>query len=301
MTLPRRRFLSISAAALTGALAPRTARGAGFTRWQGIALGAECEITLHAPPSQAQPALEAAHETLRAVEAQFNLYDPSSSLSLLNRTGALETPDPMFVELMALCDEVHGLTEGCFDPSVQPLWRALATGGDTSAARARVGWARVRWDDLAVRLAPDQALSFNGVAQGFATDRVTDVLAAHGLGALLVNIGEFRGTGGPWRVGLADPEHGLLGTRQISSGAIATSSPRALSLGAGMTHILDPRGRRKPRWSTVSVESETAALADALSTAMCLMTRHEITAVKSRSPALRRITLVDNAGDVITL
>lgn len=301
MTLPRRRFLSISAAALAVTGPALAAGGAGFTRWRGRALGAECEITLHAPPARAQPALEAARATLRAVEDQFNLYDPGSALARLNKAGHLDAPAPMFLDLMALCAAMHRATEGRFDPSIQPLWQALAQGRDAEAARAQVGWPRLRWDQHAVRLAPGQALSFNGVGQGFATDKVTETLAAHGLGNLLVNIGEFRGAGGPWRVGLSDPDHGALGTRQIGTGAIATSSPRALSLGAGITHILDPRGGRAPRWSTVSVEAETAAVADALSTAMCLMTREEIAAVQAQVPALRRVTLVDYEGDLITL
>ncbi|ABV92431.1 ApbE family lipoprotein [Dinoroseobacter shibae DFL 12 = DSM 16493] len=298
MNLHRRRFLSISAAAM--AAGPVAAAGAGFTRWRGEALGAECEITLHAPPGKAQPALDAARAALRAVETQFNLYDPTSALARLNATGRLEAPEPMFLALMELSRQMYEATEGRFDPSIQPLWSALARGLDPETAQAQVGWSRVRWDAGAVRLAPGQALSFNGVGQGFATDRVAETLAAHGMGRLLVNIGEFRGAGGPWRVGLSDPAHGLVGTRQITDGAIATSSPRALSLG-GTAHILDPLGRRVPRWSTVSVEAETATVADALSTALCLMRREEIGAVQARVPALRRVTLIDHAGDLVTL
>lgn len=300
MSLSRRRFLTISAGALgLGATGARA--GAGFTHWEGQALGAACKITLRAPPRQAQPALDAALAALREVERLFSLYDPVSTLSQLNRTGHLAQPDPRFAELVALADRMHDVTEGRFDPSIQPLWSALARGGDARAARARVGWDRVVWRDGALRLAPGQALSFNGIAQGYATDLVSEALTGRGFGDLLVNIGEFRGTGGPWRLGLQDPDQGLLGTRILRSGAIASSSPRALHLSDGATHILDPRGGRGPYWSTVSVEAETAVVADALSTALCLADRSAALRITSRVPGVERITLVDFEGDLITL
>ncbi|MEM0921418.1 MAG: FAD:protein FMN transferase [Pseudomonadota bacterium] len=300
MTLSRRRFLTISAGALGLGTAPAMP-GAGFTHWEGRALGAACKITLRAPPRQAQPALDAALAALRAVETLFNLYDPGSDLSRLNAEGQLARPDPRFRDLVDLADQMHIVTEGRFDPSIQPLWSALARGGDARAARARVGWNRVHWQSGALRLAPGQALSFNGIAQGYATDLVSESLTAHGFGDLLVNIGEFRGVGGPWRIGLQDPDQGTLGTRMLRSGAIATSSPRALHLTGGATHILDPRSASVPHWSTVSVEARTAAVADALSTALCLADRDAVTRIKARVAGVERITLVDFEGDLITL
>ena len=76
---------------------------------------------------------------------------------------------------------MHRATGGAFDPSVQPLWQALARGGDVEAARALTGWERVTIGQD-ITLAPGQALTFNGIAQGFATDVVTDLLASRGFG-----------------------------------------------------------------------------------------------------------------------
>ena len=113
----------------------------------------------------------------------------------------------------------------------------------------------------------------------------------------LVDMGEFRALGGPWRLGLVDPAQGYLGTRTLTGGAVATSSPGALMLG-DTGHILDPRGQGGARWSTVSVEAERAALADAFSTACCLMTAEEIRQAAKALPGIRRVTLVDREGDV---
>ena len=289
MKLNRRRFFSISAACRLA-----TPARAQIHRWQGRALGAEVDITLHAPAEIAEPALDRARGSLDAVMAQFGLFDPASTVSRLNRTGHLDAPDVMFRRLMQACTQVHAATGGLFDPTVQPLWRALAEGQPPEAARALIDWSRVRHSAASVTLGEGQALTFNGIAQGFATDLVAEALRDAGLERTLVNIGEFRGTGGPWRLGISDPEIGMIGTRTLTSSAIATSSPKAVPLG-GQGHIL--HGHAKPRWSTVSVEAATATMADGFSTALTMARLEDIRAAVGTF-GIRRITLVSDQGDV---
>ena len=289
MKLNRRRFLSISAACMLA-----TPARAQIHRWQGRALGAEVDITLHAPAEIAEPALDRARGSLDAVMAQFDLFDPASTVSRLNRTGHLDAPDVMFRRLMQACTQVHAATGGLFDPTVQPLWRALAEGQPPEAARALIDWSRVRHSAASVTLGEGQALTFNGIAQGFATDLVAEAMRDAGLERTLVNIGEFRGTGGPWRLGISDPEIGMIGTRTLTSSAIATSSPKAVPLG-GQGHIL--HGHAKPRWSTVSVEAATATMADGFSTALTMARLEDIRAAVGTF-GIRRITLVSDQGDV---
>jgi thiamine biosynthesis lipoprotein len=292
MTLSRRRFLSISAACFVASPAR-----AQVHRWQGRALGAEVEITLDAPAEIAVPALDEARALLDQVEAQFNLFEPTSALSQLNRLGYLNNPDEMLQALMRASTQVHVATGGLFDPTVQPLWRALAEGRDTHLAQSLIGWSRVQHTESAVTLGEGQALTFNGIAQGFATDLVVEALKRAGLDQSLVNIGEFRGIGGPWTLGISDPNFGHLGTRTITNGGIATSSPSAVPL-AGRGHIL--HGHATPIWSTVSVEAEQATLADGFSTALTMAPLATIKVLKGRF-GIRRITLVDAKGEITTI
>src|SRR6056297_186990 len=122
--ITRRRFLAISAAAL--ALPAR----ADPVRWQGRAMGADVSLTIDAPREMAHATLGEVRQILRDTEHLFSLYDPHSSLSRLNASGRLDHPDPRFVTLLTLCDQVHHLTQGRFDPTVQRLWQALAQGQD---------------------------------------------------------------------------------------------------------------------------------------------------------------------------
>ncbi len=288
MTLSRRRFLTISAAMAATPVWAQT------QSWQGHAFGADVSLTIRGGAPDMLPQIR---ELLTDLEHLFSLYDPASALVRLNDAGELPHPAAPFTALMATAAQAHVMTDGLFDPSVQPLWRAVSEGGDVDAARALVGWGKVHWDADGVQLGAGQALTLNGIAQGFATDLVAEHLAAQGLTEVLVNIGEYRALGGPWRLGISDPVHGQLGMRTLERGAIATSSPSAMQLG-DQTHILHPDAR--PRWSTVSVEARTAALADSLSTALCLAPRELIEQVRAQD-GVRRITLVDFEGNLTSL
>lgn len=293
----RRRFLQITAAA---ACLPAGARAERLTR-RRVAFGAETELTLYGPRELAEPALAEAEALIDRVDALFSLHRPFSALSKLNREGVLEDPPPEMVEILTLSGQLHRATGGSFDPTVQPLWRALAEGRATGPARRLVGFDRIRIAPDRVALDTGQALTLNGIAQGYATDLVADALARHGLDRALVEIGEHRALGGPWRLGLEDPAHGILGQVTISGRAIATSSPGAVTLAGGETHILNPLADNAPLWSTVSVEADSAALADGLSTAFCLLPADRISTTCAGLAGEQRVRLVSADGSLTTV
>ena len=272
--ISRRRFLTISAASLATpvmAVAPVT--------WQGFAMGAEVGLILDAPSDIAEPAIAQVRQLLAECEALFSLYDPNSALSRLNRDGSLQAPDHRFHQLITRCDQMHLATNGRFDPTVQPLWAALAQGHDPFSVQHLIGWEQVEITRDRITLGSGQALTLNGIAQGYVTDLVTQLLTDAGLTDVLVNVGEFRGNGRVWTLGVSDPDFGLIQTRNIRNRAIATSSPKAMTLAEGQPHILNLYGAGQPLWSTVSVEAQDAATADALSTAFCYADTYEIAAM----------------------
>jgi thiamine biosynthesis lipoprotein len=234
---------------------------------------------------------------LRGVEQRFSLFDENSELSRLNTNKTLAVTQD-FLDLFALSQKVHRATGGLFDPSVQTVWEAHASGTSAQKARAFVGFDQIEQTDDVLRLGPNQSLSFNGIAQGFATDIIRTELAARGYTDVLVNMGEFAAQGGPFKLGIQDPTFGQLGTVTLKNMCIATSSPSASKI-TGHDHIVHPKGG-KTLWSTVSVEAKSAAIADACSTAFCMMPRADI-ALAKRHFALGRVLLVDSNGDLSTV
>jgi len=164
--ISRRRFLTISASMALAATFPAQAS----TNWRGKAFGAETSIALSSDKATAQTALTAALDTIRRMEKLFSLYDPGSILSELNRTGSLNMP-PEFARLIDICDNVHRLSDGLFDPTVQPLFAAMLKNGGVSTEtehqrlRSTVGWQNISRNKSNIRFArPGMTLPLNGLA-----------------------------------------------------------------------------------------------------------------------------------------
>jgi len=318
-SLTRRRMIIIAACAagsgvLTGG---RTAAAAGDpVRWRGSALGAQVSIEIHHPDrAEAERLVVRCIQDVRRLEQQFSLYRDDSAISTLNRAGILVSPDADMVALLKASLSFAAMTDGAFDPTVQPLWQLYAdhfasqspdsegpSPQKLAEALAKVGRHGLLVNEDRIALVKHgAAITLNGIAQGYATDRVVERLRAAGLSTTLVNMGEIRAIGArpegtPWRVGLADPERPgvLTETVDLVDRAVATSAGAGFRFDSAgrFTHLFDPTTGRSPqRYSTVSVIAPTATEADALSTAFSLMPLSRIADIVAIRPNVQaRIT-----------
>lgn len=324
--MSRRRFIRISAAAAAGlAVAPPagTAAAAGnatLTSWRGLTLGALTSIEIRHPDrARAERALTAAAREAERLAALFTLYHPGSALARLNAAGRLEAPAADLVRLLSEARALGDLTSGTFDVSVQPLWLAYAahfladtptaSGPPADALRRaadRVDYRAIEIEPASIRLARDgMALTLNGIAPGYLTDRVVELLKNEGFDSVLVDLGEIRASGTrdgrePWRAGIRDPLADDRIAREVPllNQALATSAPGGFRFDAAgqFHHIFDPRtGSCPQRYAGVSVVAPTATLADALATASLLMPPEAI-AASLRAASATRAILTDRAG-----
>jgi thiamine biosynthesis lipoprotein len=230
---------------------------------------------------------------IRRLEGVFSLYQPTSALRCLNRNAILAEPPFELLDCLTLAGSVHSASDGCFDPTVQPLWQAYAlatergqalSAAEHAAAKALTGWSGVTLAPEAITLHPGMALTLNGIAQGYIADRVAALLATHGLTHAMIDTGELRAMPeGLWPVQLPDREIALEGR------ALATSAPLGMTFGSDgrSSHIIDPALGLpvQARWKSVSISAPLAAVADAISTAACLMeNRDRIVALCNRMP-----------------
>lgn len=291
----RRRLLAIAGASLALAglpLGSPEARARTW-RWRGMALGAHAELRLvHEDEAAAKRIIDDAVAELRRLEAVFSLHDRGSALSRLNREGRLDAPPFELLAVLAEARQVHDLTAGAFDVTVQPLWQLylahFAGGAMTpppeqavAAALARTGMDRIAFDSRRIVLGePGMALTLNGIAQGAIADRIAQLLEAAGIADTLVDTGEIRALGRRpdgrlWQVGLADPEGGPPLAVELSGGAIATSSPAGTIFEptGRFHHLIDPRTGYPATGgpAQVSVQAASAMRADALSTALSVL------------------------------
>lgn len=307
----RRRFLSVAAAAAGLPLLPSGAAATegALVTWRGIALGAVASLQIHHPDrATAERLVRAAVAETARLEAIFSLYRPDSVLSELNRTGVVIAPAAELVDLLAACDAMVRLTNGVFDPTVQPLWACHAAhfstrgrdAGPPPAEALRDALARVGWDKLRVgrdRIAfatRGMALTLNGIAQGFVTDRVVAMLRNAGLAHALVDMGEIAALGGhpagrPWQVELERSAPGAPDVVPLTDRAVATSAAAGFGFDADgrYNHLFDPRtGISAAPDRRITVVAATATTADALSTAFSLMDDASIAEAARRSAAV---------------
>lgn len=275
--LSRRRFLIISA---VSALVPASASMARNTdlvqNWTGRAMGAPAKMTLVGLSSaQAAPIFKDVEHELTRLERIFSLYQ-DSELVRLNRATRLDAPSHELLEVLSLCDSLHQASAGAFDPSIQPLWVAHAQQRDLAKAQALVGWRDVRFESRQVSLRrAGMALTLNGIAQGYITDKIAALLRGRGLQDVLLDMGEivamgYRADGGEWHVGVADPAGQIVKQLRMGNRGLATSAPQGTVLTGMSGHILNPDGT-KPNQTLVSVSAPRAVVADGLSTALCVM------------------------------
>jgi len=291
--ITRRRALSIVAGA--GALLfpgrGRSERQRHRYEWQGTAMGADARIVLyHWDPAVADVAVRTSVAEIERLENEFSLFKPYSALSRLNRDCLLESPSLDMVRLMTLCKRFGDLSRGAFDITVQPLWRLFADhfndhpnalngprGKAVEAALARVDYRRIGLSTQRITLGQGQEVSLNGIAQGYVTDRVANLLRGRGWTHVLINLGEMRALdarpdGDPWRVSL--PEAGL--TVPLMGGALATSEGGATRFepSGRHHHLFDPfKGVSANRYRSVTAAAADATTADAMSTALFAVSR----------------------------
>jgi thiamine biosynthesis lipoprotein len=301
----RRRFLQIVAATSVSGLAAfraHAARAGAVQRWEGEALGADASISLAGlEPRTAEELLRACRDEIVRLEGIFSLFSETSTLSHLNAHGSLADPPLELIDLLDTCRRIFELSNGGFDPTIQPLWRLYAeTYGDPRNPRApdageiasrlgNIGFGSVSWNRRRVAFArPGMAMTLNGIAQGAITDRITTLLRNGGATHALVNVGEYSGLGNhpegrPWQVGIQDPRKadGIVELVDLVDQCVATSGAYGGRFGdSGLSHIIDPRTARSPeRYLSVSVRHASATLADGLSTAFSFLSESEIAAV----------------------
>jgi thiamine biosynthesis lipoprotein len=323
----RRRFIHISAAAAGLAVIPigGGAQGqASLVGWRGTALGAVATLQIHHPDRRgAERLIERSLTEVRRLEQLFSLYQDGSALVELNRTGTLVAPAPELVNLLEISLRYAALTDGAFDPTVQPLWTVYAdhfskADADPNgppldalrAALARVGWRKLIVGRERIVMPRGTAVTLNGIAQGYVTDKIVDLLHAQGIDHSLVDMGETRTMGShpdgrSWEVAIADPcQAGRIATvLPVIDRAVATSGPYGFRFDpeGRFNHLFNPAtGRCAERYQSVTAVADNATAADAFSTAFSLMSENRI---RSLMPAagIERVHLIDAGGNMSQL
>lgn len=303
--ISRRRAFSIfagTAAAVTLGL-PVFSSAVKKVEWQGLALGAQARIVLSAEDQvRAQETIDATISEISRLEKIFSLFIPGSELVNLNESKYLHAPSHDMKQLIVLSQKIHKQTEGLFNPAIQKLWRFYADwfsqNKDTTPhvdvideITKHSDFGKVVINDHGVSIGDKMELSLNGIAQGYVTDRIAELLREKGWSNVLLDIGEVRSLDGkpdgtPWQIAIRENDLQI----PLRNKALATSSGRALLLSDvhKITHILNPHtGLSENYWRSITVSHHSAAVADALSTSLYSASPKQLEKIKTRFKGIK--------------
>lgn len=235
-----------------------------------------------------------ANEAFKTIDQHHNRWNKNSELSRLNRAKP-------FVEhfissdlstLLAITDQAVKLTEGRFDPTIQPAWslwkKSLEMGfepdlSELQSLSGQTGWHRLNLKKNRLIKQGLIELDLGGIAKGHAVDLIAEHLKKEGFANFYIEWGgEIRAYGKradntPWRVGVeqSSGKESKLEIHKLRNAAIATSGSDRQFWSVGRktyTHILNPMTLtplelEPSRPVSCTVLAKTCALADALATA----------------------------------
>lgn len=280
--MKRRTFMQLSLGAM-----PALAGAATDLHWDSRvfnAMGTTMSVKLaHRDAGLVARALDAAVDVVRQLENLMSVYLPDSAVARLNRTGTLEKPPADLVQILRTAQHVSRLSQGAFDVTVQPLWNlydgarsrgSLPTPAEVEQARQNVNWRALEVSDTRLHLPARHAITLNGIAQGYAADKVKARLSELGIRHALIDSGEWASLGQPehagsWTLGVADPRkpHSLIAGVAMQGRCVATSADDQCYFSPDLVHhhIFDPHTGRSPQeLSSVTVMASTCVMADAL-------------------------------------
>jgi thiamine biosynthesis lipoprotein len=294
------RGFGLAALALAAAPSTRAAASAGEALVERARFVMGTRLVVQARGEDAERAIERAFAEVDRLDAVLSNWRADSEVTRLNAAaagGPFRCSPDLFAAATVALDWAER-TGGTFDPTVEPLVRALGLRGDEgrlpgvppepeAAGPGPVGWRLVEVDRSRRTLRyrrPGMGLDFGGIGKGIALDAAAAVLRRAGVTAALLDFGGQAlvfGTGpdeGGWRLGLADPveRDRVAGSVLLRAGSLAVSGnserSRTTASGEKVPHLLDPAtGRPASFDGTVSVIAPDATSADALSKAFFVM------------------------------
>ena len=302
--ISRRKFLKISAVSLTLPFSTNLlANNTEKISWEGYALGAQGNMTLfHKSPTYANKILNICIQEIHRLEKIFSLYDTTSSISLLNKNGSLQNPPEELVEVLEFSHEISKKTNGAFDVTVQPLWsvhnKFFKDENNQNIKKLQkeinknislVSYKNISIDKKIIFFKQkDMQITLNGIAQGYITDKITNILRQNGFTNVLVDLGEFNSIGGydntrDWNI--ATPYLKDISYISLNNMAVASSGGYGTKFNENYHHLFDTQtGTSANHISSVTIKAPNAMLADALSTAVYVMPLQESKKLKHFFP-----------------
>ncbi|MFM2484961.1 FAD:protein FMN transferase [Celerinatantimonas yamalensis] len=244
------------------------------------------------------------NQELASIDKELSTYRKDSYISEFNHnpSTAWQKASKDFIALIQIAKQINQQTDGCYDPTIGPLFDLWGFQSDVlhvpsaqqiAAVKADIGIANVEVDAAGGRIRktlPGVQLDFSSMGEGYTIGKLSHILETDGVHNYLVEFGgdmKIKGhkpEGEKWRIAIERPipaKDGLVPYRIVtindeSGVTLDTSGTYHHSFdknGKEYSHILDPRSGAPVTHDLVSasVFGTDPRVSDAWATAMlCL-------------------------------
>lgn len=296
-------------------------RRTNITEIKGQAFGTTWNIRWRGEPADGKKLQSTVSAELERIESSLSHWRSNSAVSRFNlatTTQPIEMPAEL-VQLVARALEISAVSEGAFDITVAPLVQAWGFGPDgvppePPAADEIVrlhsftGWQKLRANTNRNTLQKAHAqlqIDLGAILQGYAIDRLADLLAAEGPKEFLVNVGGELRARGQWRVAVENPSEPQQPFRIVllENASLATSGTYRTKRSAGdkrWSHLIDPSTGYPTSHQTtlVSVLHSSSAMSDAWATALLVLGKER---AESIARSQRLSAFIVTGGNVSTV
>lgn len=230
------------------------------------------------------------------IEQLISEWIDNSQVSMINKNAGI-SPVQVSPELYRLIErsiQLSKLTQGAFDITFQglgELWRFDGSQKNPpdsliiESALQKISYKKIQLLDNSRVFLPEKgmAIGFGGIGQGYAVDKVKELLLAKGITNFVINssgdvyANGSKADGSAWKVGIADPQdkQEIIRWLEVDGKAVVTSGNYEKYFeyeGHRYAHIIDP----KTGWPTQGILSATVIsphteVADALATALFVL------------------------------
>lgn len=246
--------------------------------------------------AQARAAINECTQEVNRIEQLISEWIDTSPVSQVNKNAGI-SPVQVSPELYRLIErsvQIGKLTQGAFDITFQglgDLWRFDGSqitppdSGLIESALQKIGYQKIQMLDNNRVFLPEKgmAIGFGGIGQGYAVDKVKELLLAKGVTNFVINSSGdvyssgHKADGSAWKVAVADPmdKDKIIRWLEVDGKAVVTSGNYEKYFEYRQiryAHIIDP----KTGWPTqgilsVTIISPYTEVADALATAIFVL------------------------------
>ncbi|KJG16324.1 FAD:protein FMN transferase [Photobacterium angustum] len=164
-------------------------------------------------------------KALDAIDKEYSTYRGDSYISKFNKSTSTEWQPASkdFIYMLSLAKAINKESHGCYDPTIQPLYKLwgfqsdklnVPTAAEIAKVRADIGIDKIEIDPEHLRIRktiPQLQVDLSSMGEGYAISRLSQILESDGVENYLVEFGgdmKIKGhkpMGEKWRVAIEQP------------------------------------------------------------------------------------------------